>query len=108
MKISDVLWLAANENLWDGVRNYSACNAFGEGFRYSCDAIDQLKFAPLWCTWNLWEDCNAALSFLREELGFDKGYSLRAFDEFPEGPESQGARYSWLMFAHQIALEQGK
>jgi hypothetical protein len=49
--------------------------------------------------------------FRRIEKGLSNmGLDLKAFNcfcEFPMGVERQGARYAWLMFAADIAEEQG-
>ena len=67
MKISDIIWAAANDHLWDWVHG----------------------IAPA----------------LRE-MGVDTG-SMDEFDEFEREAERQGARYAWLMFVYDLAIERG-
>lgn len=94
MKISGLLWEAANEYL---SHNYECWIKY----RYSCKAIIAAS------------RCNAVstesvYSFL-ETLGFSE--DLReSFDIFNDIPQEtrQGARYLWLMFAYEVALDYEK
>lgn len=95
-RISEILWRAANEHLWDGCGS-----AFDtDSWKFSCDAISG-------GVGHTGVDSTRALNFIAE-LGCPRD-SHHAFDEFEDdeeaGPESQGARYAWLMFASMVAAE---
>lgn len=92
MSIADVLHRAADEFLWDGIAPVMSQD-------YSCAAL-YLATGPGWTY-----EYRVALAGLRN-MGVDVG-SYGEFDEFPEGPERQAARYMWLKFAALIAEEQG-
>ena len=100
MKISDTLWAAANEKLWDGVTlDYEADNLYPRKCLFSCDAIRQA-----YASTGEWTD-SPAIRF-SALLGLDCN-SLVAFDEFEYGAERQGARYLWLDFARLVAEDEG-
>lgn len=105
MKISEILWKAANEQLWDG----SNMRVYGNEFdasrnankrRFSCDAFNSHYMTEI----SLCE-MRKVKEYLAE-FGLDCE-SMQAFHEFDSGEERQGARYSWLMFASMIAEEEG-
>lgn len=86
MKISGALWKAANKHLWNGEN--------GGGSSASCYAIDDA------C-------CNDPV--YREVIRFIKelGLDTHKFNFYKFcGPERQQARYNWLMFAYEVALEE--
>lgn len=101
MKISDILWKAANECLWHGQPPYHVSE-------YSCTAaaVAELGWAVVermkWLT-----VCrqSKAVKFMRE-LGCPSG-ELCAFDSFTTWESRQGARYLWLMFAYEVAKSEG-
>lgn len=98
MKISEVLWKAANDVL---DHRGGICD-------YTCHAV--IRAQGLWDTWGAKSFCdtfasNPALSFL-EELGCPIG-SGYAFGDIPAGEISQGARYLWLDFARLVAEDEG-
>jgi hypothetical protein len=88
VKVSDVLWEAANKCLFDGEVGVSV---------YSCAAIAVcahiLKTPPHNTIWFL------------HNLGV-VAYSMSEFNEFEAGEQRQGARYLWLMFAYLVALDE--
>jgi hypothetical protein len=95
MKISEILWKAANEHLW------VAGDAMDERTEeFSCHAIAR----ALHKNWRRHRQENhPAMRFVRQ-LGCDpdaSGWS-QAIDRDP-----QGARYAWLMFASMYAEELG-
>ena len=91
MKISEVLWIAANDWLADGLSD--------EGLTYfSCCAVDEAAYVdPFLGT--------VARKFLRS-LGANTR-SNSEFSEFQVLEDRQGARYAWLMFASMYAEELG-
>jgi hypothetical protein len=94
-KFSAIFWDAANKYLWDGCK---AHEARGPLRICSCDAISQADSNPNFSR----ERLNRGLW----RLGLDPDY-LSVFHEFAYGPSRQGARYAWLMFCYDLALEQG-
>lgn len=94
MKISEILWCAANEHLAPIKRR-----RFHHGFEmeHSCDAV--------YYTCQLRGAKRGALAFL-ESLGVETD-SLFQFKEFRSGSERQGARYLWLDFARLVAEDEG-
>lgn len=98
--VADLLWRAANKHLnataklWHG-------NGNGGGEFYTCDAIGRAA----WVAGGPEKEARA----LVDELGLDayKQRQFSAFNEFRPGPECQGARYAWLMFASLYAQELG-
>lgn len=93
MKISSILWKAANERLsWDGWWWP------GTNDEFSCLAVRKVTRAGL-------KDKDKASKFLAS-LGVDPDAGW-LFDEFPEGEVRQGARYLWLMFAYEVAKSEG-
>lgn len=93
MKISEVLWVAANEYLWNGVDIYHRKDEF------SCLAVGAADGL-------FWDYKNSeAVKFLKS-LGCPIG-ALGSFKNFKYGTERQGARYAWLMFASMYAEELG-
>lgn len=95
MKISDLLWEAANNHLWNGIGPQ-----LGVATTFSCDTVYKVCdiYGDLWS----YQRCRGFL----KTLGLDP-QSMTAFSEFEEGEERQGARYLWLMFAYTYAKEQG-
>ena len=89
MKISDVLWKAANECLWDGV---------SRDFRelFCCYAVDEAADMRR----------SVARSFIEELLGSEVAISGSGFDQFARGAPRQGARYLFLLFAHEVAKDE--
>lgn len=95
MKISDILWEAANNHLWDGVEPTPSLTT-----TFSCDTVHNI------CDIHGDPGDHLRCRDFFMELGLNPS-SLSAFDEFQEGEEQQGARYLWLMFAYTYAKEQG-
>lgn len=111
MKISEVLRDCANNRLWDGTNfnerldvSQSQCeidSAFQQGKKtYSCDT-----FHPEY-------NYQVSFSFKREIENFLASLGLpwrsrNAFEEFEAGEERQSVRYAWLMFAADVAEEEG-
>jgi hypothetical protein len=102
-KISDVLWLAANEHLAHDPDLFD----FNKS-TFSCDAVYAVLSdydAPLH---------RRTMAFLRELGCNTKGYNEFKQFETRDGnwrsmtTRSQGARYLWLMFAYQVAKSEGK
>lgn len=94
MKISQILHKAADEYLWDGVKDKNvmsySCAAVGICMTYhGCSAKQEAK----------------VIEFL-DQLGCPL-YSMEAFDEFETYKDRQGARYLWLKFAALVAEEEG-
>ena len=87
MKISEVINLAIDEYLWDGIGNCSH-PLEGGGLSSVCAAV-------------YWNTDHFVGDFL-EELGWSD-----SFDEFPAGPKRQYARAFALTFAALIAEEEG-
>lgn len=99
MRISEILWKAANEHLMP----YGDSDTTRNDSPYSCDAV-----------FIVGDDYGGAEGLLWE-MGCPGG--LFAFAEFEEGSiglssgrerateDSQGARYAWLMFASMYAEE---
>lgn len=109
-KISDVLWVAANECLWSGAFFDDWGQAFGTlpptEEQFSCLAINRaaLEFFP--ARYDARVDLYlSTIQFLRR-LGVNS-CSVSEFDEFEDTEQRQGARYLWLMFAYQVALDEG-
>jgi hypothetical protein len=90
VKISDILWSAANEHLWSGHAGDTAC------FRRS---IYDAMFWALPPT----EPFTPTLRFLLE-LGM--GMDEHADFEEDIGEERQGFRYLWLDFARLVAEDE--
>jgi len=99
MKLSELLWIAANkylaENKWEYSKHPHKCS-------HSCNAV--------WGASKCDVEYRKATAFLRS-LGCPVA-SLTAFYRFETEagditPESQGARYAWLMFASMVAEERG-
>jgi hypothetical protein len=95
MKLSEVLWIAANEQLWDGDLRYDNLS------EYSCGAVSALISSPMIFSWTF----TSTIKFLRE-LGVQSSCT-KQFNEFDPGPERQGARYLWLDFARLVAEDEG-
>ena len=101
-KISDILFIAANEYLWDGVHKTNM-----DVDSYSCSAIMRSIYY-------LVGDVRKSTLYTQRvdlfhgltEMGVDCGSSSE-FDQFKNYMDRQQARYAWLMFAYEIALEQG-
>lgn len=102
MKISEILWKAANEKLWNGVDDRQEDE---RAWRFSCDAVAHAlgkRDAPYPEAYD-----SEVFEFLRE-LGCPTG-ALDAFGDTDadEKGEYQQVRYQWLMFAALIAEEEG-
>jgi hypothetical protein len=93
MKISKILWIAANEKLHP-TSEYSA-----EDWHFSCDAVWMAELPPPFTNYADSKACQYLL-----ELGCNTG--IEAMDEFERGPERQGARYLWLDFARLVAKDE--
>jgi hypothetical protein len=104
--ISDVLWRAANEFLWDGRLPIPSRLDRDRREMYSCDAVYRAAMAN--GSSDAWDTYRAANSFIRS-LGCPT-YSMYAFrhKELESDEKRQGARYLWLVFAAMIAKEQGR
>jgi hypothetical protein len=92
--IAAVLYIAANEYLSE----------------------DQGTTLPVW-SWHTYQSCTAARIAARKEkqssseiteflVGLGVKDDFGQFDEFKMGVERQQARYTWLMFAAMIAVEE--
>lgn len=91
MKISDVLWTVANRRLL-------LTGLCGDSLSpYICDLVDRYTGFDE-------KKTDIVIDYLKS-LGMDTGYTT--FNEFWEGPDRQQARYNWLMFAYEVALEEG-
>lgn len=107
MKISDVLWIAANEFLStiDGVELVDGHSRS----KYSCCAVEHFC-KKLVCSskisWNSVLNPYIKTRGFLYELGVDTGGCFEFF-EFEPGEKRQGARYLWLMFAYEVALSEG-
>jgi hypothetical protein len=109
MKISDVLWTAANERLWDG-RGFIAPNQSRETCCAVSDVLaNEFGIYPFPFDPADDEDCDRravkVAKFLRG-LGLNTD-AIGAFGVFRNDEARQGARYAWLMFAAMYAEEQG-
>lgn len=95
MKISDVLWKAANFYLAGNRAQYS-CFAVLEasGVREKWTYYNGQKSFPDW-----FKTSCAAATFL-SKLGLPKEYS-----PFADCADQHQCRYAWLMFAYEIARE---
>lgn len=96
-KISEVLRIAATEYLR---LTAEPCNKA----RYCCDAIDSAIFEMVSSVsfWSLEDDIREFLT----EMG--QGIGLSEFKEFDYDQNiQQEVRYTWLMFAADIAEEEG-
>lgn len=100
-KISDILWDAANKHLCPsgeedrGSLWKESCCAVAEA-ENGHDRVGSVDVDP--CV-------SKALAYLQELGVIPKEYGQ--FDEFSSYEEQQGARYLWLMFAYQVALDEG-
>jgi hypothetical protein len=92
VKLSEIFWLAANEYL-GGYEGFSCFAATNAAYDAAITLREQMGLV------------DRAQDFL-VALGVDNN-SAREFDEFTWGPERQGARYAWLMFASMYAEELG-
>lgn len=99
MKISDVLWNAANKKLYHPKFDDSRTTNF------SCDAVYEALSAKNLSDNDYYDLADNTMSFL-EQLGLSTN-SCQAFDEFKGGAQRQEARYAWLMFAAMVAEEEG-
>lgn len=104
-KISDILWVAANQNLHSGL-------GAGDDYRkdrQSCCAVAAAELGDEALEdWTWLKICrhSRAIKFLHS-LGCQTGAWDNPFDEFKYGEQQQGARYLWLMFAYLVALDEG-
>lgn len=107
MKISDVLWIAANEFLstTDGME-------LVDGYlrsKYSCCAVEPVCEKLVRSSKISWNSVRnpyiKTIGFLYE-LGVNTAGRCE-FKEFEPGEQRQGARYLWLMFAYEVALSEG-
>lgn len=99
MKISEVLWEAANEHLSEN---------WESGMEYSCSAISRAAYGPR-TRMGGYADKERTMHFLFG-LGLRRNapYSHNIFSRVaPRGFERQAARYTWLMLAYTIAKEEG-
>lgn len=93
-KLADVLWEAANENLWDGGPRFY-------GDEESCFAVKSVEFVGR--DW-IGGPNTSTMKYLME-LGCD--YHNKPFDSFPCGRVRQGVRYMWLLLAMHVAEDEG-
>lgn len=96
MKISETLRKAADEFMWSGWPKIA-----GNKEIWSCHAIQTVEGVQIGL-----HSQSPATMFVKS-LGCNPG-SGDDFDEFPEGPERQGARFLWLHFAALVAEDMGK
>ncbi len=109
VKISEILHLAADKYLWEGV------GMFGNKRDYSCHAImAAVVFTMRARNWSdldmpgtpggaMWKRIKVGL----RKLGL-KPDSGSAFSRFAYGKERQQARYDWLKLCAMLAEEQGQ
>lgn len=108
IKISEVLHLAADEYLAQGIDD----ETWHGPYQYSCCAIEKalakILQNPVPATFH--RHYSIIKQGLRN-LGLENLSSVEAFKEFENfydpTPESQGARYMWLKFCALLAEEQG-
>jgi hypothetical protein len=93
-KISEILHLAADKYLWDGVSDDYSTE------EYTCHAVKE-AITDLWA----WGVELAVFEGLMR-MGVNP-HSCYEFAEYAPGPNRQKARYNWLKFAAMIAEEQG-
>lgn len=105
IKISTILRKAANEHLWmktiEEWRNRDWM-VDGEKSYFCCDAID---YAIRNYTQIHWSDLEMGVWDFMQEMG--QGTGLSEFREFDDELTRQEVRYTWLMFAADIAEEEG-
>lgn len=101
MKLSELLRAAANEALWNGYRAVFRGDETGIA-EYSCNAVMEQEYR---CA--LGDLRGLGAGYFLSTLGVSIG-SLSEFDEFAYGIERQAVRYAWLMFAADIAEEEGR
>lgn len=114
IKISDVLHLAADKYLDDGV--IDLIYVYSRKHVLSCCAIESAVYEVLSENSSIFS-CSTYDTLMETiEQGLTNmglaPQSTEAFKEFENSfhkttPESQGARYAWLKFAAMIAEEQG-
>ena len=95
MKVSEILWLAANVHLQTDEEYYPEYKNGVYTSYFTCDCVKQ--------AFDNDENRNKTMKLL-QEMGVNT-CSMREFNEFRSGIQRQGARYAWLMFAHEYALE---
>lgn len=100
-KISEVLRIAATKHLRLTAESFDK-ESFNKA-RYCCDAIDAAIFSlTRECNWKLEDDIREFLT------GMGQGIGLSEFKEFDYDQNiQQEIRYTWLMFAADIAEEEG-
>ncbi len=103
-KISDILFIAANEYLWDGswirpanLQQYSCTAIF-----FTLAKLKGVRVCDIPTQNAKWRGIKKGL----QEMGV-RCSSYTQFCDFNTMEQIQQARYAWLMFAHDIALEQG-
>lgn len=99
MKLSDVLWNAANEFLWDGAGSVFA--PVGGINIYSCCAAQEACYG----TDASVDEVEQFLKSLGCPIGSERAFS-RSYYKSVSGI-FQGHRYAWLMFASMYAEELG-
>jgi hypothetical protein len=99
--LADVLWEAANCNLWNG-RGREPSSQRAKTCGESCCAAAFAE-AGKWLWWSDAAD-RESVRFLRS-LGCDTGST--GFYGFERGQERQGARYMWLLLAMHVAEDEG-
>lgn len=100
-KISDIIWDAANKYLCP-----PGVDSGDELWMESCCAVAEAENGHhSWGYVDVDPDVSKALAYL-QEFGVDPRRTGQ-FDEFESYEEIQGARYLWLMFAYQVAIDEG-
>jgi hypothetical protein len=102
LKLSDILWHAANERL--STEDEPSYQGHWPTRVYTCEAAAKAEIALGGNRNATYDDC-LCHDFL-VSLGVDCE-SIEQFDEFDPGMERQGARYLWLDFARLVAEEEG-
>ena len=108
MKISTILRKAANDHLWmgtsDGWRKRGADDV-NKSF-FCCDAVDQARDTIKYQSWSAYYADEERIRNFLQSLGQGIGFS--EFKEFDNDELArQEIRYTWLMFAADIAEEEG-
>lgn len=108
--IADILFVAANEFLRDSDnRGYVRHDHYIE--TYSCCAVDRAIKVLYDVDWDVLDKYPMRKRIMQglRAMGLDVGSDsvYYKFEDMHGEYATQQARYAWLMFAHDIALEQG-
>ena len=101
-KISDILWDAANKYLCSPEEDDR-----GSLWLESCCAVAEAENGhDQWDSVSVNPEKSKALAYL-EEFGVQPAQYGQFADVGDTDEQVQGARYLWLMFAYQVALDEG-